>query len=75
MTRMIKANRKFKVWLVLTASTGDEVEVYAKNVDEAEEMVQKLIDEGAWNNYMNKHKLDVEIYIDWIEDIGSAIGD
>jgi len=74
-TRMIKANRKFKVWLVLTASTGDEVEVYAKDVDEAEEMVQKLIDEGAWNNYMNEHKLDVEIEIDWVEDIGSAIGD
>ncbi len=76
MTRHIKAHRKFRVGIDILANGVVDVEVVAPDEEEAEEMAQRLIDTGAFNDYFKTSKVsryNLDISIAGIEDIGNAI--
>lgn len=78
MTRHITANRRYRVVVDVLANGESELIVVAPDEDTAEVMAQRLIDAGAFVDFVKTSQdieLNLDISIAYVEDIGNAIGE
>lgn len=75
-TRMIKAHRKYRVLVDVLVNGEGELVIMAPDEETAEEMAQRLIDAGAFDDFFkenNAKDFNLDVSIVNIEDIGNAI--
>ena len=76
MTRMIKAQRIYRISYSVTAYVVDEVELVANDDGEAEDKFLHMVDIGKFHDTFSNRAQDeygLEVEIDFLEDIGNAI--